>query len=250
MDPFSQNPYRCKLDWGWYGSRKAAERGDIIVIVDTLSFSTAVITAVHNGAIIYPCPLTDDPIKFALQVDAEAAVARKDVPSKGRFSLSPLTYLNLAPNIRIVLQSPNGAMCACSGKDVPYLFIGTLINAKAVAGAVSKILNGSDLAVTIIACGERWTHSNEDAGMRVAIEDYLAAGAILSYLVEEKSPEALICEGAFLQFQSRVSEMLWDCSSGQELREKGFAEDVRYSAQIDLYNSVPIMRREYIERLV
>ncbi len=51
---YAQHSYRCRLDWGRRGTHQAAERGDILVIVDTLSFSTDVVTAVHRGGIIYP----------------------------------------------------------------------------------------------------------------------------------------------------------------------------------------------------
>src|SRR5207237_299967 len=112
-----------------------------------------------------------------------------------RFSLSPLSYLGLEPGTRIALASPNGATCACYGGAVPHLFVGTLINAEAVAAAVTQARNGSDLDVTLLACGERWEPTGEDGPLRPAVEDYLGAGAILSYLNAEKSPECRVCEG-------------------------------------------------------
>jgi hypothetical protein len=41
---------RVRLAWGQRGGQEAAERGDILVVVDTLRFSTAAATAVHHGA--------------------------------------------------------------------------------------------------------------------------------------------------------------------------------------------------------
>jgi 2-phosphosulfolactate phosphatase len=245
---FSQQPYRCRLDWGPRGVRKAAERGNILVIVDTLSFSTSVATAVHFGGLIYPCIEMKDAIDLARRIGAVAAVGRRDVPEKGRFSLSPLTYLGLEPGTRITLASPNGATCCRHGQAAPALFIGALVNARAVADAVSELLDKSNLSVTIIACGERWDESDEGDRLRVAIEDYLGAGAILSYLSYTKSPEARVCEGAFNSSLADLKEILWDSSSGRELRERGFAEDVNHSAQLNIYQSVPVMRDEFIER--
>ncbi|MBS4192756.1 hypothetical protein KHA94_21735 [Bacillus sp. FJAT-49705] len=51
---FNLSPYVCRVEWGIRGARNAAERGDIIIIVDVLSFSSTVISAVNYGAIIYP----------------------------------------------------------------------------------------------------------------------------------------------------------------------------------------------------
>lgn len=225
---YSQQPYRCRFDWGHAGTRKAAERGDIVVVVDTLRFSTTVATALHHGGIIYPCSRDDDPKAFAQRVGAEVAqYLLEDVPTKDRFSLSPHTYFNMKAGTRVVLTSPNGATCSRYARQVPYLFVGALVNAESVAQTVSSLLDKENLCVTIIACGERWRPATEDGELRVAIEDYLGAGAILSYLPHEKSPEARVCEGAFIQVRNDLEPLLWESGSGRELREKGFGEDVR-----------------------
>ena len=122
--PLSKHPYYCKLDWGQRGVLRAAQRGDVLVIVDTLSFSTAVAMAVHHGGLVYPCPEGEDPVKLAKRIGGEAAVGRADVPRKGHFSLSPLSYAGLEPGTRIVLSSPNGATCSHCSRQVPHLFVG------------------------------------------------------------------------------------------------------------------------------
>ena len=244
---FTQHPYRCRLDWGRYGTRQAAERGDILVIVDTLSFSTVVATAVQYGGCIYPCSMEDDPVLLAQRIGGEAAVNRREVPEKGRFSLSPATWLQITPGTRVVVASPNGATCSRYAGLVPWLFVGTLINASAVATAVAALLEAHDhLAVTVIACGERWGVPTEDGDLRVAMEDYVGAGAILSGLPFEKSPEASVCEGAFVQARDHLDSLLWECGSGRELRAKGFADDVSYSAQLNRYQAVPVMQDGFL----
>ena len=215
---FAQSPYRCRLDWGRHGARAAAERQDILVIVDTLSFSTAVITAVQRGGLVYPCAEDEQPGALAQRIGGEVAVRRKDVPAKGRFSLSPLTYLHLAPGTRIVLASPNGATCSRHARTVPFLFVGALVNAEAVATVVSHLLDTTDRCVTIIACGERWHPPSADGALRVALEDYLGAGAILASLRYEQSPEVRVCAGAFTHSRRDIAALLWECGSGRELR--------------------------------
>jgi 2-phosphosulfolactate phosphatase len=244
---YTQHPYRCRLDWGRHGVRQAAERGDILVIVDTLSFSTATVTAVHYGGSIYPCTFKDDAATLAQKIGGEAAVSRYDVPHKGRFSLSPATYLDLEPGTRVVVNSPNGATCSRYASQVPFLFIGAPVNAKAVAAVVSSLLENQKLSVTMIACGERWHPPSEDGELRFALEDYLGAGAIFSYLPQEKSPEARACEGAFRQVRDDLHAMLWECGSGRELREKGFGIDVQHAACLDVYETVPHMQGDHFE---
>jgi 2-phosphosulfolactate phosphatase len=244
---YTQHPYRCRLDWGRRGVRQAAERGDILVIVDTLSFSTAVVTAVHYGGLIYPCSPEEDAEALAQQIGGEAAVFRRDVPERGRFSLSPATYLHLEVGTRVVLASPNGATCSRYAGQVPSLLVGALVNAKAVAAAVSLLLKQGNLSVTVIACGERWKILSEDGEMRIAVEDYLGAGAILSYLEHEKSPEARVCEGAFVQVRDDLDTILWECASGRELREMGFGVDVQHAARLNAYQTAPHMRDNHFE---
>ena len=246
---YSQSPYRCRLDWGRDGTRRAVERGDVLVIVDVLSFSTAAATAIQYGGIIYPCAKDEDPVAFAQRIGGEAAVHwRRDVPEKGRFSLSPATYGSVEPGTKIVLASPNGATCSRYADQVPYLFVGALVNAQAVAEAVSQVIEMHGLNVTVVACGERWETPSEDGELRVAVEDYLGAGAILSYLKQEKSPEARVCEGAFLHVRNDIENILWECGSGRELREKGFGADVQDAARLNIYDGALVMQNDHLVR--
>lgn len=219
----------------------------MLVIVDTLSFSTAVVTAVHYGGLIYPCSPEEDVVALAQRVGGEASVSRPLVPERGRFSLSPATYFHIEPGTRVVLASPNGATCSLYGGQVPFLFVGALVNAQALAGVLSSLLEHSDLCVTVIACGERWKMPSEDGELRFAIEDYLGAGAILSYIQQEKSPEARVCEGAFVQVRDELDTLLWECGSGRELREMGFGVDVQHAARLNEYEMVPCMRDGYLK---
>lgn len=246
---FTQDGYRCRLDWGHHGARQAAERGDITVIVDTLSFSSAVATAVQHDAVIYPCATTDDLEALGRRHGAEIAVRRHEVPAKGRFSLSPLTYVGIEAGTRIIIASPNGAACSAHGRSAPHLLVGALNNARAVAAAVSSLLDRTPLAVTVVACGERWKTPTEDGAIRFALEDYLGAGAILSRLSHDPSPEARACAAAFVGSRDDLPRLIEDCGSGRELRAMGFGQDAAHAAKLDCYDAVPVMRGERLERL-
>ncbi len=187
---FDQSDYPCRLEWGRRGAESAARRGDLIVVVDTLSFSTCVITALAHDGIIYPCATDEDPQDLANRVDAQIAVHRTEASPNNPFSLSPLTYINMKSDTKVVLSSPNGATCSRLAHQVPYVFVGALINAKAVGEAVSALVFETDATVTVLACGERWIKPHEDGPLRFAIEDYLGAGVILSHIKLKKSPEA------------------------------------------------------------
>src|SRR5579859_6376159 len=157
---------RVWLAWGRRGAQAAAARGDILVVIDTLRFSTAAATAVHHGALIYPCS-PDEALFNALAERVGGEVARHSLsphPSApARFTLSPRSYLGIKPGTRVVLPSPNGSTCCQYGAQATALFVGALVNAQAVAGAVSQLLSAAHrLNVTLLACGERWRVPDEE----------------------------------------------------------------------------------------
>lgn len=197
--------------------------------------------AVERSGIVYPSAEGEDARLLAERVGGELAVHRRDVPELGRFSLSPLTFQQMEPGTRIVLPSPNGATCSRYGASAPFLFVAALVNARAVAQAVSGLLVSTDRAVTVVACGERHQPPGEGGDLRFALEDYLGAGAILSTLTETLSPEAQVCADAFRQAQEHLEALLWDCGSGRELRAKGFGDDVRLAARLNCSSAVPVL---------
>ena len=231
----------CHLFWGPSGAQLAAETAAAIVIVDTLSFSTTVITAVGRGAVVYPCGEGDDPLRLAQQVGGVVSVGRHDVPRKGPYSLSPLTFRDLPPDTKVVLNAVNGGTCSRLAGAAPLLFVGALINAGAAAAAVSDVLDAGR-SCAVVVCGERLVEAGPGGGIRFAVEDYLGAGAILSFLECEKSAEARVCQAAFEGVRGELLPILKECDSGRELCEMGYAEDVDFSAQLNTSDTVPVFR--------
>lgn len=239
---------RVQLAWGRRGAQQAAERGDILVVIDTLRFSTTASTAVHHGALIYPCPLDEAMFnELARRVGGEVAIVWRNSSTPARFTLSPSSYLAIEPGTRVVLPSPNGSTCCQYGSMTPALFVGALVNAQAVAQAVSQLLVASDLNVTVLACGERWRVPAEEGVLRFALEDYLGAGAILSALPFPQMIEAQACVATFTAMRDHLEEALWECESGQELRAIALGEDVRHAAQLNIYATAPVLRGERLE---
>lgn len=96
-------------EWGLAGVEAFRERVAVLVIVDVLSFSTAVDIAVSRGASILPFPSGD---REAAQAAADTAGAMLAAPRQaggGQISLSPRTLTRLAQDNRLMLPSPNGS---------------------------------------------------------------------------------------------------------------------------------------------
>ncbi|MEH7303127.1 2-phosphosulfolactate phosphatase [Neobacillus drentensis] len=243
---FDQSPYECRVEWGRRGAREAADRGDIIIIVDVLSFSSTVITALRYGAIIYPYPRTLDGKKFAEKIGGEFILGRAEAAQIGAPTLSPVSFCQDHNNKKYVLTSLNGAYCTWISSQVPALLIGSLLNAESVAVAANQIQKHTKANITVIPCGEQWEGSREyEDTLRPAIEDYLGAGAILSYLEGKKSPEAEFCMTSFLHSKEKLNNFIWDCGSGRELRGRGYETDVKHCSRLNIYPTVPLLNKDH-----
>jgi phosphosulfolactate phosphohydrolase-like enzyme len=91
-DWFRQEPHGVRFDWGPAGAEHLAPASAGLVIVDVLSFSTAVTVAVEAGIRVFPYPRHDD---------AAAAFARRRravLAAEGRVRL-PDTPWSLTPDI-------------------------------------------------------------------------------------------------------------------------------------------------------
>src|ERR1700733_3438924 len=97
-----------RFAWGLREAQAAGAPGAAFVIVDVLSFSTAVTVAVGRGTTVYPHAWPDPGAEaFAADRAAALAVPRRDVDAGHPWSLSPADLL-AAPE-RLVLPSPHGS---------------------------------------------------------------------------------------------------------------------------------------------
>ncbi|WP_342562354.1 2-phosphosulfolactate phosphatase [Paenibacillus sp. FSL R7-0345] len=242
---FDQSPYDLKLDWGQRGARAAAERGDIVIFVDVLSFSSTVVTAVQHKANIYThAPPVNDQVKaYAKELGADIIRGRAEAVRAGGHSMSPLTFSSADYDRNFILCTLNGAACTRIAAQAPALLIGSLLNVSAVADTANKMKLELGRAVTVVPCGEKWPDAiGAENNLRPGIEDYLGAGLILSRLSGSRSPEAQICIGALQSSGQRIGELIWESSSGRELRERGFEADVTYCCQMDISYAVPVLK--------
>jgi len=223
--PFSQSKYGLRCEWGPGGVQALGPVSDVVVIVDVLSFSTAVDVAVGRGAEVLPYRWKDESAAEFARAKGALLVARRG----HGYSLSPASLRNIPAGAAIVLPSPNGAALALESR-ARVTFTACLRNCEAVARRAREA--GSRIAV--IPAGEQWSD-----GLRPCVEDYIGAGAVLAHLVGSLSPEAEMAEAAFERFRNRLGEALAACGSGRELIGRGFTEDVEMAAEYAVSRAVP-----------
>lgn len=229
MAIFDQSEFDIRCEWGRRGLQELAPVSDVVIVVDVLSFSTAVDVATARGAMVFPYPLKDDSAAaYADSVGAKLASSRR----AAGFSLSPDSLLAIPPEYRLVLPSPNGA-ALCFSARWRNLLTACLRNAPAVSEAAKRL--GSMTAV--IPSGETW----DDGSLRPSLEDLIGAGSVIAGLPGRRSPEAEVALAVFERFARDLPATLRACASGKELIERGFSADVDLAAQHNVSPSAPIL---------
>src|SRR5438270_1293948 len=216
-------------DWG-VNALAHVPHDRVVVVVDVFSFTTAVTVACGRGADIYPCAWSGERAEELARAEgARLAAKTRDTA----FSLSPSALQSIPPGTRMVLPSRNGSSIAFAAREAGFATIiaGCLRNAAAVARWVGE----RDAA--IIAGGERWP----DDSLRFAIEDWVAAGAIIARLPHSRSAEAEAAVAAFERLRGDLAGHLRASLSGQELVNAGWLEDVDVATELDADNVVPVL---------
>ncbi|MGW7075465.1 2-phosphosulfolactate phosphatase [Streptomyces sp. NPDC054866] len=236
-----QGAYGVRFEWGPEGARRLTAGGDVacLVVVDVLSFTTAVSVAVDAGTKVFPYAWRDESaVVFARERDAALAVGRRGVTAGSPWSLSPAALRRAPFTPCLVLPSPNGSAIAAAAGTSGAVVAGCLRNAAAVGSWLARRGYGTrDLPVAVVAAGERWA----DGSLRPALEDLLGAGAIVSAIHgAELSPEASVTAAAYTSCGD-VASAVADCASGRELRAYGFAEDVAVAVESGASQGVPVL---------
>jgi len=222
--------YDLRCEWGLPGLTALAPSADILIIVDVLSFSTAVDIAVARGAAVLPYRWRDTSAEtYAASKGALLASPRS---ANGRYSLSPASLLSIPAHAALVLPSPNGSALCLHAYGKPA-YTACLRNPAAVAARARA--RGSRVAV--IPAGERWS----DGSLRPCLEDLIGAGAVLAELPGRLSPEAEAAVAVFERFRRGLPDALARCASGRELLDRGFARDVELAAGYASSSAAPLL---------
>lgn len=123
-DPWGQSRATVRFDWGPAGAARTASPGGFLVVVDVLSFTTAIGIAVERGTAVVPCPWDDGRARaLASRERAELAVGRREVSAAHPWSLSPAALRAARVTPRLVLPSPNGSTIAAAVSGVTVVAV-------------------------------------------------------------------------------------------------------------------------------
>lgn len=230
-----------RFEWGINGAAELARNCAALVLVDVLSFTTAVCVAVERGIRVHPFPWGKQAHAYAERIGAVVAVGRSEVSARQPYSLSPAALANAPVVPDLVLPSPNGSAisAAAAATGLPVVAAG-LRNASSVGRWLKSQSYGTRSApVGVIAAGERWP----DGHLRPCVEDLLGAAAVIDTMADGDtllSVEAAVALAALTGVPD-VAAAVRGCESGRELLTRGFAGDVELAVEHDCTQVVPIL---------
>jgi 2-phosphosulfolactate phosphatase len=128
------------------------------------------------------------------------------------------------------MSTTNGTRAILCAKDAAQLFVGALVNASAVAAVLADV----GLEVTLLCAGTNG---------RVAIEDVIGAGAVLSALNREVAtvPGSDAARMAIRLFESSRNDLrgaLAEGDGGRNVIAAGLGEDIEFAASVDRFPHV------------
>jgi 2-phosphosulfolactate phosphatase len=229
--------FSVRLGWGIEGALALAPSSDVLVVVDVITFSTAVSVAVDRGCAVHPSPWDPEAAaRMAAELGAALAVQRSRVDAEHPYSLSPATLGRAPRGSSIVLPSPNGsAVAAAVAASGVVVLAGCLRN----AAAVSRLARRQGRRIAVIPAGERWP----EGGMDPALEDLIGAGAVVDGLRRRRrSPEAAAAAQAYLWARRRgLRRTLLEAVSGREQLGRGYGEEIEWAAALNVSQVVPVL---------
>jgi 2-phosphosulfolactate phosphatase len=245
----TQSRYRVRFEWGLAGARAVTPGASIAVVVDLLSFTTALSVAIDAGMEVFPYQWNDASARvFARDHDATLALSRGATGSGG-ITLSAASIRAARGVERLVLPSPNGSTTARHLASHGATVLGACLrNRAAMARWMDETADRETTSIAVIAAGEKWP----DGSLRPAIEDMWGAGGVIAALHDmgwvDLSPEARMAMASFRSVAGTIADDLRGSASGQELIDIGFGQDVDDAAVVDESPNVPILRGERFVR--
>ncbi len=209
---------------------------DVAIMVDVLRASTTITVALENFNEVIPVKNLDTAESLAEKYDAVLAGERGGA-SVEWFDAgnSPIQIKNFKGNT-LVLTTSNGTRII-DGMQAEKILIGSFVNAKSIAESALKLARNH---IEVVMAG---------VDGRFAIEDFLGAGEIISYLKNHDLDEYAIAALMASSDKNYVDQVVKNSNSALKLADIGFVDDVEFCLKRNIYDTVPLYEKGKIEKL-
>ncbi|MCK9151521.1 2-phosphosulfolactate phosphatase [Methanobacterium alcaliphilum] len=203
---------------------------DVSIMVDVLRASTTITIALNHFEQVIPVLNKDDAVQIAKDNEAVIAGERRGTTLEGfDAGNSPIEIQNFQGKT-LVLTTSNGTRIMDNMNS--KILVGCFTNAQAVAQAAGKLAMNH---IEIVMAGVEG---------RFAIEDFLGAGKIISYLKDEDLDEYAQAALMACENNSKIKNTVLNSRSGRRLMEIGFKDDVDFCLKTNISKNVPFFDKK------
>jgi 2-phosphosulfolactate phosphatase len=219
---------------------------DCAVVIDVLRATTTIATALNAGA---EAVQTFSDLKTLMQVsDTWQPEKRLRAGERGGAKVegcdlgnSPLDCTpDLMKGRRLFISTTNGTRALQRVEESPIVITAAMINRQA---AVNYLLDKQPDTVWIVGSGWEGGYSLEDAACAGAIAHALQTQSDKMAIGND---EVIASIALYRQWQNDLLGMFHSCSHGQRLLRLHCEEDLKYCANIDSLNVLPIQKEPSI----
>ena len=220
-----QEKYQVRFDWGLAGFQALAAQADVVIVADALAAvpeAEAVAVPVAEAEAVpvadaEAVPVADAEAVPVADAEADAVAVPKAVPEA---------------DAEADADDEHGDSTKLAARRVIAV---SLNNRTAVAEWVlaRQAEKGARFSIAVIAVGER----RPDGTSRFAVEDFLAAGAVIDALsslgIDHCSPEAAAASAAFVGLRQALRHLVGASETGLALAARGRQSEVRAASRLD-----------------
>lgn len=207
------------------------ETDGVCLVIDVLRATSTIVTALSNGALLVkPVEKIEEAINMK-EKDFLLCGERNGLKIEG-FDLgnSPLEYKKeIVKGKKIVLTTTNGTKAIKLLKASKIIAV-SFLN---VSFAVNAVKNFEE--INIVCSGTNGKFS---------LEDFLLSGLIVKLLNRKDIDDASKVAMRYYESVENVESEIRKSSHAQRLINLGFEKDIIFCSQIDLFNTVPILKND------
>lgn len=223
-----------------YSFQEEDVRGKTIVVIDVLRACSTIVTALQNGAkeiIAVEDMAAAGKIAQNLDQSRYLLCGERDGITIDGYHLgnSPTEYKSSKIKGKtLILSSTNGTQTITKANQAHKLIIGSFLNLSAVVDELKKSTN----EIILVCAG--WKN-------RLSLEDTLCAGMIIDRLTEGALPKdardgAKVAYVLSEKYKDNVESILETSNHADRLRELGYEKDISYCSQIDITQTLPVLK--------
>lgn len=215
--------------------------GVSVVVFDVLRATSTIATALANGC---QGVIAVEEIDYAKELFKKLKESGKPAILGGEragskiegfnFGNSPLEYdTSVVPGKILVLTTSNGTRAISACEQANNVYLGSLLNAEAVA----RVLHKKECDVLLACAGS--------AG-EFCLEDAVAAGIVANHLIKlsgkyyPRTTDVVIALCALANhYYPNAGQSIYHSAHGKKLMKLGYTNDLAWCSQVDIYDFVP-----------